>query len=66
VKVLDPPATRSLSTMAPPRCASRSLCPHIIVYRAPTVHPANNGVYPLKQAILIKDLDQFVQKNPAP
>jgi hypothetical protein len=36
------------------------------VYLNDAVHLANNGIYPLKQPILIKDLDQFVQKNPAP
>jgi hypothetical protein len=36
------------------------------VYLSDTLHPANSGVYPLKQPIIIKDLDQFVQKNPAP
>jgi hypothetical protein len=36
------------------------------VYLNDVVHPANNGIYPLKQPIIIKDLDQFVQKNPAP
>ena len=36
------------------------------IYLKDEIHPANNGVYPLKQAIVIKDLDQFVQKNPAP
>jgi hypothetical protein len=35
------------------------------VYLNDAVHPTNNGLYPLKQPILIKDLDQFVQKSPA-
>ena len=35
------------------------------VYLNDAVHPANNGIYTLKQAIVIKDVDQFVEKNPA-
>jgi hypothetical protein len=35
------------------------------VYLNDALHPANNGIYPLKQPIIIKDLDQFVEKNPA-
>jgi hypothetical protein len=36
------------------------------VYLNDAVHPANNGIYPLKQPILIADLDQFVRSFPAP
>ena len=33
------------------------------IYLKDEIHPENNGIYPLKQAIVIKDLDQFIQKN---
>jgi hypothetical protein len=36
------------------------------VYLNDTMHPANNGIYPLKQPIIIEDLTQFVQHFPAP
>jgi hypothetical protein len=36
------------------------------VYLNDAVHPANNGIYPLKQPIVIADLDQFVRSFPAP
>jgi hypothetical protein len=36
------------------------------VYLNDTVHPANNGIYPLKQPIVIADLTQFVRRFPAP
>lgn len=35
------------------------------IYLSDAIRPANNGIYPLKQPIFIKNLDQFVQKNPA-
>jgi hypothetical protein len=36
------------------------------VYLNDAVHAANNGIYSLKQPILIADLDQFVRSFPAP
>jgi hypothetical protein len=36
------------------------------VYLNDVVHPANNGIYPLKQPIIIEDLNQFVRSSPAP
>jgi hypothetical protein len=36
------------------------------VYLNDTMHPANNGIYPLRQPIIIADLHQFVQHFPAP
>jgi hypothetical protein len=35
------------------------------VYLSDALHPANSGVYPLKQSIVGSDLDQFIQKYPA-
>lgn len=35
------------------------------IYLNDALHPEHNGIYALKQPIVIKDLDQFVQKNAA-
>jgi hypothetical protein len=35
------------------------------IYLNDALHPEHNGIYALKQPIVIKDLDQFVQNNAA-